>query len=385
MSAATSPAEAATLMDRIQKTALWRLKVRLQFTGWLQYIAIALAALVLVGLAGIGRIIGVWPTLLFWTPLAIGALLLLDVVVDISTIKLGIRPPERIPAPLNELDAFDVMRARRACRSFQKRDLTDEHRALLRSSVADWTQPEVLIGDHPIRLEYLAAPLTVWPVVGGREFLVAIAPRDYSRTAIIDVGRSLQHVVIEATRRGLATCWIGPGADHASIIEHLGDRFDPDRDHIVCVCAVGYKSHFTPTASRLMQVSQHRRLPRELLFYSDAAFQRPLDLDAGPFARFGRCFEVCQWSPSSYNSQTTRCVGSLAGVGAGPDRPRFDFYAATASRFYAAVALGIWCANWEIGSQALGLAGRFVALDEAARSDVDAPELPRYDVSWVLA
>ena len=47
----------------------------------------------------------------------------------------------------------------------------------------------------------------------------------------------------------------------------------------------------------------------------------------------------------------------------GEERPvRFDFYASTASRFYAPVALGIWCANWETGCGALGIPGQFAEL-----------------------
>jgi hypothetical protein len=42
-------------------------------------------------------------------------------------------------------------------------------------------------------------------VVGAHEFLVAVAPRDYDRVAVIDVGRSLQKVVTAATRAPL-TC-----------------------------------------------------------------------------------------------------------------------------------------------------------------------------------
>ena len=70
-----------------------------------------------------------------------------------------------------------------------------------------------------------------------------------------------------------------------------------------------------------------------------------------------------------------------------PRLARVDFYAATESRYYAAVAVGIWCANWELGCEALGIRGHFAWMpagergigDEKARS-----QLPRYDVSWVL-
>lgn len=57
----------------------------------------------------------------------------------------------------------------------------------------------------------------------------------------------------------------------------------------------------------------------------------------------------------------------------------FDFYAATASQYYAPVALGIWAANWEMGCKALGIQGHF-----AMRSEEEQESLPRYDLSWVL-
>jgi nitroreductase len=254
------------------------------------------------------------------------------------------------------------------------------------AAVARHSAPDALMGSKPVRFEYIKAPLTVWPVVGGHEFLVAIAPKEYDRTSVIDVGRSLQRVVLDATRLGIATCWIGPGADHRSITAALGDRIDPDADHIICVCAVGYKSRFKPIFIRFMQGGQHRRRPLAKLFYADADFATPLDTDAAPFAAFGRTYEACEWSPSSFNSQTTRAVGVQVPTPAGgPARVRIDFYASTTSRYYAPVALGIWCGNWEYGAQAAGIRGHFAILDAASRG-VPEPEpgaVPRYDVSWI--
>lgn len=107
---------------------------------------------------------------------------------------------------------------------------------------------ERLIGTHPIRLEYLAAPLTVWPTVGAHEFIVATAPHEYDRLSVSDVGRSLRRVVLDATRMGVVTCWIGPGADPSSIAAHLDGRFDPSAEHMICVCAVGWASGVRPEA-----------------------------------------------------------------------------------------------------------------------------------------
>jgi hypothetical protein len=66
---------------------------------------------------------------------------------------------------------------------------------------------------------------------------------------------------------------------------------------------------------------------------------------------------------------------------------RFDFYAATASRYYAAVALGIWYANWEMGCEALDIQGHYALLSPEERCIQDKkaiPQLPVYDLSWIL-
>jgi nitroreductase len=250
--------------------------------------------------------------------------------------------------------------------------MSDDDREELMASVrAHLAVPTV--GSNVPRFEYVAAPLTVWPTVNASEFLVPIVPKAYDRSAVIDVGRTLQRIVMDATRMGLATCWIGPGADHDSVIAHLGNRFDPEVDQIICVCAVGYRSRYIPLVIRIFnrQVSGRRR-PLSGLFFSDMALERPIDVAATPYDRFGRTYEACQWAPSSYNGQTTRAVVEVDGVSVSA----VHFLATTASRYYAPVALGIWCANWDLGCDALGMPGEF----ELMASDDD--DLPRHDVTW---
>ncbi|WP_421842216.1 nitroreductase family protein [Mycobacterium sp.] len=369
--------------ERSRRSLLWRLKLRLQFTGWLQYLVTANVAIVLLVISALGWLIGVWRPVLFWPPLTVALMLLAAAAFDVITVKWGVRPRESRPPREDDLDTFDLIRSRRSCHSFQSRDLAEADRAELMRAVDEHTRLDRLIGTSPIRLEYIEAPLRIWPGVGAHEFLVAIAPRNYGRLAIIDVGRSLQKVVLHATRMGLATCWIGPGADQSSVVEHLGDRFDPDADHVVCVCAVGYRSRFKPLFIRVMERAAHRRLPLESLFFADPRFQEPLAIDVAPFVSFGRCYEVCQWSPSSYNAQTTRCAAVTEPDGAEQKVVRFDFCTTTTSRFYAPVALGIWCANWETGCDALKIPGHLGVLPADARGSCDFPDLPRYDVSWI--
>ncbi len=294
-------------------TTIWRLKLRLQFTGWLQYIPIAMLSLAFTLIAALARLLGHPSAAVPFVYL--GILLLAVLIFDLITVKFRLRFPERLPERNDDLGTFDLLRARRSCRSFQTRKLTSADYDELMASVRLHSEAPT-IGKSPIRFEYVAAPLTVWPTVNATEFLVAIAPSEYDRLAVIDVGRSLQKIVIDATRMGLGTCWIGPGADQSSVMRRLGDRFNPQEDHIICVCAVGYKSWYIPMFLRFFNLQFHRRLPLSALFFADAHFKEPLNVEAYPFNRFGRNYEVCQWSPSSYNGQTTRCVAVMERNGA---------------------------------------------------------------------
>ena len=365
-------------------TLIWRLKLRLQFTGWLQYTPFALLALLFFLAAELALLFG---NLRAVAPFVfVGTLGLAVLIFDLVTVKFRLRFPERLPKRREDLGMFDLMRARRSCRSFQTRKLTAADLSELMESVRLQSEAPT-IGSAPIRFEYVAAPLTVWPTVNAAEFLVAIAPSQYDRLAVIDVGRNLQKIVIAATRMGLGTCWIGPGADQSSVIRHLGERYNPQQDHIICVCAVGYQSWYIPMFLRIFNFQFRRRLPLASLFFVDSQFKEPLNVEVRPFNRFGRTYEVCQWSPSSYNGQTTRCAAVMEREGDEALLMRFDFYANTESRYYAPVAVGIWCAGWEMGCEALGIHGHFAVLSPGERGVSDEQArvgLPRYDLSWVL-
>jgi hypothetical protein len=366
-------------------TNLKRLKVRLQFTGWLQYVPTAFLSLFLFLIANFIRLSGkTWVARPFNF---IGIILLMAVVFDLITVKFHLHPPESLPKRNDNIDMFDLMRIRRSCRSFQIRKLTTEDfKELMKNVRLRSNEPK--IGKAAIRFEYISESLTVWPVVNATEFLVAIAPKDYNRLAVIDVGRTLQKIVIDATRMGIGTCWIGPGAEQTSIARQLGERFKPQEDHIICVCAIGYKSAYLPAFLRFMNFQFHRRLPLSSLFFEDSGLKKPLNVKEFPANQFGRNYEVCQWSPSSYNGQTTRCAAVITQNEEKIRLERFDFFAATESRYYAAVAVGIWCANWEMGCQAQGIPGHFAVLSSEQRgvnNENNHTGLPRYDVSWVPA
>lgn len=375
------------IIDKVKITFLRNLlirivdvKVRLQFTGWLQYMLPVPLMLLLFLIAGIARLLG---GMLIENIFAfVGSLLLIVFTFDLITVKFRIRFPEALPQRKDYLNLFDLMRSRRSTRSFQTRKMTSTDFDEFMEYVKIHSETPT-IGEAPVRFEYVSAPLTVWPTVNATQFIVAIAPKKYDRLAVMDVGRSLQKIVMDVTRMGLGTCWIGPGADHASIMKELGDRFNAEEDHIICVCAVGYRSSYIPMFIRIFNAQFYRRLPLSSLFFADPQFKEPLKVEESPFNQFGRNFEICQWAPSSYNGQTTRAIAVMDK----DNLKRFDFYAATASRYYAAVALGIWYANWELGCDALGIHGHLALLtaeDRGIQDEKAIPQLPVYDLSWVL-
>lgn len=344
-------------------SGLRTLKQRLQFTGWLQYIlnfVLALmagliwAVLSLVGLSGLAWGFGIL------------ALALLAVMVfDLITVRAGLAPREPLPAA-PDMTPLDSIFARRACRSFQRRDLTQDHLTRLR----DWAAAQSTYGIHFV---YLKAPLKVWPVVGASDFLVALAPASYDRRAIIEIGQKLEQIVLSATADGMASCWIGPGADHASIRTHLGDRFDPTRHHIVCVCAFGYASVFKPLVTRIATLVQHRRKALDQLVFTDAACERPATLSP----EMSATFEACRWAPSSFNAQPVRAHIAVNHTGM---CQQVDLKLAQSSRFYGPIALGIWMAHWDIAAKAAGMDGRWSVTAEP--HPTPPPCLPQTDATW---
>ncbi|MEC7762479.1 MAG: nitroreductase family protein [Pseudomonadota bacterium] len=331
--------------------ALVGVKERLQFTGWLQYLLPVVIGLGLMALGGLGALIR--PSLWWLMP---GGVLVARGLADIVILKLRLIPlPRRGLRPVTG-DGFAVMRARRACRSFEPRRMDEADEAFVRDRVEVHTgtgNPAALTG-MPIRAEFVDAPLTVWPVVGAQQFLAVLGPAEYDRLAVIEAGRALQEVVLDLTARGIATCWIGPGAERQSVVTALGPRFDAHRDHVLCVIAIGYASHWMPLMARMMRLAMHRRKPFADLVFAGAPGV-PARLDRGPLKPFAKVFAACRAAPSSYNSQTTRAVVEVDGK----SLKQVSFCTTEGSRYYAPLALGIWCANWARGVEALGAPGHW--------------------------
>ena len=108
---------------RKMAAGLIRAKMRLQFTGWLQYLLPLIFVLVFALIGGLANILNL--RFLAIPFLTLGILILAVALFDLVTIKFRVRFPERLPKRNEGLDLFDLMRVRRSCRSFQTRKLTE--------------------------------------------------------------------------------------------------------------------------------------------------------------------------------------------------------------------------------------------------------------------
>jgi len=107
------------IIDSIRVPALrdlvegvWRIKLRLQFTGWLQYIPPLVVTFLIFLIAGIAHLIG--GTSVARGSAFVGTLLLAVEILDLITVKFRIRPHERLPKRRDDLDLFDLMHSRRS-------------------------------------------------------------------------------------------------------------------------------------------------------------------------------------------------------------------------------------------------------------------------------
>lgn len=167
------------------------------------------------------------------------------------------------------------MRERFSCQSFQNVRLKKEHRKLI-LDLAHQKAKDTLGKENQIRFEFLErVNLDVWPAMGCQDFLIAIAPKEYDRMAIIDIVRGIQEIALKAFRQGVHTCIIGPGTKHSTVIAALNrsdsrnQRFDPERDSIVLSCAFGYESIYKPLALRLIPLATRKLLLLSDLFFTD--------------------------------------------------------------------------------------------------------------------
>jgi nitroreductase len=210
---------------------------------------------------------------------------------------------------------------------------------------------------------------------GARLFIVSAIPD--TREARAELGYCLERVILEATSRGLGTCWIG-GTFKRS---HFARRIGVSSDEIVpAITPIGYphdKKSMADRAIRRLAGSDHRKAWDELFFCGDLATPLPKD-DCGDFAV---ALESVRLGPSASNNQPWRVV-KAAGRGADVFHLYLERTGGYERKFGGInlqdIDMGISLCHFELSARELGLDGRW---------DRRPPQLEagsaEYIASWV--
>ena len=123
-----------------ERNPLWRVKLRLQNTGWLQYLPLLIIGQLTLLISD--ALVSYSPGVAFILKM-MGKMLWTIGVFDILTLKFNIRPPE----------PRTIICLRHSCRSFQWRKLQDKDREEIMKIAR--MESKHTFGTTPIRLEYI--------------------------------------------------------------------------------------------------------------------------------------------------------------------------------------------------------------------------------------
>jgi nitroreductase len=124
-----------------------------------------------------------------------------------------------------------------------------------------------------------------------------------SEHALEDYGYVMEQAILEATRLGLGTCWLGGSFTQSSFAEKIQKR---DGEILPAVTATGYPAPATRERDLFRRAARSdTRLPWQNLFFSNG-FDTPLTIDSA--GEFRQSLEMVRIAPSASNRQPWRIV-----------------------------------------------------------------------------
>ncbi len=205
---------------------------------------------------------------------------------------------------------LDVIKSRRSIRSFSNKALAEEDEKALKDSIRRARDVKAPLGTS---YELVQIPLTPHDrdrmkissygfIIGEQGFIVGIC--ENSKDGLIDLGHSMEAIVIDLTSRGIGTCWMVSTFKRSA----FDDKIDLQEGQILAaIIAYGYPSRKPSIFDRLAKFSSKsdQRLPFNNLFFMND-FSNPIYEGECYHAR--PCLEAVRAAPSGYNKQPWRIV-----------------------------------------------------------------------------
>jgi hypothetical protein len=197
--------------------------------------------------------------------------------------------------------------------------------------------------------------------------------------ALEDYGYCMEQAILEATRLGLGTCWLGGSFTQSSFAKNVGKR---DVELIPAVTATGYPA----PAARQRDLIRKRaradtRLPWETLFF-EGSLATPLMRESA--TEYVQALEMVRLAPSASNKQPWRIVQDGGGWHFYCQRtPGYGKGSLTFTILRLAdlqrLDVGIAMCHFDLTLRELGLTGIWTAADPGL-VPVDEPTL--YIATW---
>ena len=159
-------------------------------------------------------------------------------------------------------------------------------------------------------------------------------------------GYLFEFLVLECTRLGLSTCWLGGSFTTSCYTAAL--EFNAETEVIPCVSPVGLSAGGESWLGKVMG-SRTRKPWSELFFTAEGALTEE-DLVGTPFTR--EMLEGVRWAPSARNAQEWRLV---------VDKTTLHVFAVPTG--FSGVDAGIAMAHVELGCAAAGVRGSWQSVD----------------------
>ena len=210
------------------------------------------------------------------------------------------------------MTARELIERRYSCRTYQKRPLAADHRAALESFLASRTRGPL---GSAVRFKLLAASPdddgalrrlgTYGFIKGVTGFLVGAVEKGPGD--LEDYGYLLEEAVLEATRLGLGTCWLGGTFTRSSFTSRFGGI---GRDETIpAVVSVGYPEEDGAERIRRRTEGDGRFPPEELFFAEEWMVPIGGDRDGiSAVGAFAGALEAVRMAPSATNKQPWRIV-----------------------------------------------------------------------------
>ena len=139
-------------------------------------------------------------------------------------------------------------------------------------------------------------------ISGARYYLVAISKR--KQESIIDVGYTLECIILKATDLGLGTCWLGAKQTTNSLTKKITLQ---DNEFIPAITPIGYPRLKKTAKENIISwgIGARKRKPWSKLFYLNDFSQ---SLDKKSAGEFNKPLEMVRLAPSGRNVQPWRIV-----------------------------------------------------------------------------